>query len=105
MAYEKNEPLLKLEDAVQKCKRQGNACLWHTPGCAIKFNKKIPKNYMIESTLVLVSENDSCMIMLVCISKKEAKSTIVVTGNFPSLQQLKSHHPELFELMGNLCVR
>ena len=105
MSNEKNEPFLKLEDAVIKCRQQGNACLWNTPGCAIKFNKKIQTNYIVGSTLILVSENDSCLIMLVCISKTEDKSTIVVTGNFPSLQQLKSHHPELFELMGNLCVR
>lgn len=105
MANAENKQFLKLEDAVETCKYQGKACLWHTDGCAIQFNEKIPENSNIESTLVLVSDNGSCLIMLVCISKKEAKSTIVVAGNFFSLQQLKSHHPHLFELMGTLCVR
>lgn len=105
MAYAKSAPFLKLEDAIRKCKRQGNACLWHVNGCAINFNEKIPKNSVVGSTLVLVTDNDSCLLMLVCISTKEAKSTIVVTGNFPSLEQLKAHHPQLFELMGTLCVR
>ena len=104
MSISNNEVYFKLEDAVQKCKRQGKVCLWRTDGCAIKFNKKIPKNSIVESTLVLVSENDSCLIMLVCTSKKEKKATIVVTGDFSSLQQLESLHPHLFELLGTLCV-
>ena len=104
MSFSDNEVYFKLEGAVKKCKRQGKVCLWRTDGCAIKFNKKIPKNSVVESTLVLVSENDSCLIMLVCTSKKQEKSTIVVAGNFSSLQQLKSLHPHLFELTGTLCV-
>ncbi|MBQ2835608.1 MAG: hypothetical protein IJE68_02085 [Clostridia bacterium] len=104
MVHVENKPLQKLEDAVQKCKRKGIACLWHTDGLAIQFNGKIPENSVVGSTLVFVSGNDSCLIMLVCVSTTQAKSTIVPAGKFSSLGHLKSCHPQLFEKMGSLDV-
>lgn len=100
MSLAKNEQLFKLEDAVQKCRRQGKVCLWNTNGCAITFTGTLPKDSIVARTNVLVSENDAGLVMLICISPKMGNVTVVGTDNFSSLEQLKGNHPQLFEKTG-----
>ena len=96
---------LLLEEAVQACKIQDKqSCLWRAEGLAIKFDGKLPANSIVSGTHVLVSHDGSCLIMLICISKKEEKATIVAAGKFSSLSSLKHHHPKLFCQLGTLAV-
>ena len=105
MKNTESEQFLLLEEAVQACRKQDNSsCLWRAEGLAIKFDGKIPAGSIVSGTHVLVSHDDSCLIMLICISKKEEKATIVAAGKFSSLSSLKHRHPQLFCQLGTLAV-
>ena len=104
MKNTESEHFLLLTEAVETCRSQGKSCLWRAEGLAIKFDGKIPADSIVSGTHILVSHDNSCLIMLICISKKEAKATIVVAGKFSSLGSLEKYYPKLFYQLGTLSV-
>ena len=89
MKNTESEQFLLLEEAVQACRKQDNSsCLWRAEGLAIKFDGKIPAGSIVSGTHVLVSHDDSCLIMLICISKTEEKATA------PEMERITEIEPE-----------
>lgn len=104
MKNTESEQFVLLTEAVEICRSQGKSCLWRAEGLASKFNVKIPAGFIVSGTHVLVSHDNSCLIILICISKKEEKATIVAAGKFSSLSSLEKYHPKLFFQLGTLAV-
>ena len=96
--------LINLDTAVSICQKQDKICLWHTNGIAIKYDDKIPEGYFVARTSVLVNHNGSCLVMFICISQSEPKALIMAAGDFSSLEELKAHSPDLFNVVGELNI-
>jgi len=95
---------ISLDTAVSICQAQGKVCLWHTDGLAINYDGTIPKGYLVGRTSILVGHEGSCLVMFICISMSAPKALVVAAGDFSSLDELRTHSPNLFKAIGDLNI-
>lgn len=102
MCRKQQQQLIKLEDAIDKCRKHGKLCMWYVDEKLINFNlkMKIPSNYIFKKLSVVVNSNNACWLIAICIPTCKAKNLLIDAGGFSSLSDLKEHYPQLFQLKG-----
>ena len=102
MAIQQRKELIKLEDAINKSKEQQKALQWFTNGFPIKCDLQLPAGSLVVKTSIVVADNDSCMILLLCKMPFNPKISVISGGDFSSVDDLKAHHPKLFKIKGTM---